>query len=46
MAKYPGFTEYVQTDPRGASLYILPPGTFKEGMDISSYYSQGIAVFA
>ena len=43
MARYPDLREYVQADPRGASLYILrradvPPG------DISSCYSRGVAV--
>lgn len=35
---------YHQTDPRGASLYILRPGDVPEGKDPSAYYSRGIAV--
>ena len=39
MARYPGFEAYVQTDPRGASLYILPAGITADN------YSRGIAVY-
>ena len=45
MARYPGFQAYVQSDPRGAALYILRPGDVKEGDDVSSCYSRGIAVY-
>lgn len=45
MARYPGFTSYVQGDPRGAALYILRPGDVREGEDVSSVYSCGIAVY-
>lgn len=45
MAKYPGFAAYVQTDPRGASLYILRPSDVREGADVSSCYTNGIAVY-
>jgi len=45
MARYPGFTAYVQGDPRGASLYILRPGDVPEGADVSSCYNRGIAVY-
>lgn len=37
---------YVQTDPRGASLYILNKRDVKKGEDIASVYSRGIAVYA
>ncbi len=30
MARYPGFAAYVQTDPRGASLYVLRPGDCRD----------------
>ena len=47
MAKYPGKREYVQTDPRGASLYVLNKRDVKRGEDIDSIYSsRGIAVYA
>jgi hypothetical protein len=45
MARYPGFTAYVQGDPRGASLYILRPGDVPEGGDVSSCYNRGVAVY-
>ena len=39
MARYPAMSAYVQTDPRGAALYILPPGVIAEN------YNRGIAVY-
>jgi hypothetical protein len=45
MARYPGFASYVQGDPRGAALYIMRPGDVKEGDDLSSVYTRGIAVY-
>lgn len=36
---------YLQTDPRGAALYILRPGDVPEGGDPSSYYTRGICVY-
>ena len=45
MAKYPSLGHYVQTDPRGAALYILRPGDIPPGADPDSYYSRGIAVY-
>lgn len=45
MAEYPKHLAYIQGDPRGVALYILPPGTIKRGDDISSLYSRGIAVY-
>lgn len=38
-------TAYLQTDPRGAALYILRPGDVPEGKDASSYYTRGICVY-
>ena len=35
---------YIQTDPRGAALYIIRPGDVPEGADVSAYYSRGICV--
>ena len=37
-------TAYVQTDPRGAALYILRPGDVPEGKDADAYYSRGLCV--
>lgn len=36
---------YVQTDPRGAALYILRPGDIPEGMRADSCYTRGICVY-
>lgn len=36
---------YIQTDPRGAALYILRPGDVPEGGDPSAYYTRGICVY-
>lgn len=36
---------YVQTDPRGAALYILRPGDVPPGADPASYYTRGICVY-
>ena len=44
-AKYPDFVPYVQGDPRGASLYMVPKKYLENGQDIDSYYSNGIAVY-
>lgn len=45
LKSYPHLTAYVQTDPRGAALYILRAGDVPEGADVSSYYSRGVAVY-
>lgn len=36
---------YIQTDPRGAALYILRPGDIPEGQTADSCYSRGICVY-
>lgn len=36
---------YIQTDPRGAALYILRPGDVPEGGDPSAYYNRGVCVY-
>lgn len=45
MAKYPTLQAYIQSDHRGASLYILKPGDVPEGQDDDAYYSRGVAVY-
>lgn len=45
MAEYPTLGYYIQTDPRGASVYILRPGDVPEGEPVDGYYSRGIAVY-
>jgi hypothetical protein len=44
MAGYPGLSYYLQTDPRGAPLYILRPGDVPAGEKPCGYYSRGISV--
>jgi len=36
---------YIQTDPRGAALYILRPGDVPEGKEPKYYYSRGLCVY-
>lgn len=36
---------YIQTDPRGAALYILRPGDVPEGIEVDTCYSRGICVY-
>lgn len=36
---------YIQTDPRGAALYILRPGDVPAGCNPDSYYNRGICVY-
>lgn len=45
MARYPSLGYYVQTDPRGASLYILRAGDVPAGELVESFYSRGVAVY-
>lgn len=45
MARYPHLSAYVQSDPRGAALYILRPGDVPAGAEVDAYYSRGIAVY-
>ncbi len=36
---------YIQTDPRGAALYIIRPDDVPQGEDVSAYYNRGICVY-
>jgi len=36
---------YIQTDPRGAALYIIRPGDVPDGSDVNSYYTRGVCVW-
>ena len=36
---------YIQSDPRGAALYILRPGDIPEGDSVESCYTRGICVY-
>lgn len=44
-AEDPLLSFYVQTDPRGAALYIIRPQDVPEGKDVNAYYSRGICVY-
>lgn len=44
MARYPALQFYVQSDPRGAALYILRPGDVFQGQLPADCYSRGLAV--
>ena len=41
----PHLRAYVQTDPRGAALYIVKASDVPPGGDIESYYTRGVAVY-
>ncbi|MBM3542873.1 MAG: hypothetical protein FJX51_12585 [Alphaproteobacteria bacterium] len=43
MARYPTLTAYIQTDPRGAPLYLLRPEDIIG--DVSDCYTRGTAVY-
>ena len=45
MGKYPHLIEYVQGDPRGASLYLLRRTDLDGDLNIDSYYSRGTAIY-
>jgi hypothetical protein len=40
-----GLAAYIQTDPRGAALYIIRPGDIPEGSAVDSCYTRGICVY-
>ena len=44
-AEDPLMSYYLQTDPRGAALYILRPQDVPEGKDPAAYYNNGICVY-
>ena len=45
MSNKPSLSYYLQTDPRGASLYILRPGDIPEGCGKDSWYTNGICIY-
>lgn len=46
MANYPEFVPYIQGDPRGAALYIIPKASLRDNDDLECCYSsRGIAIF-
>ena len=42
VARYPGFSWHHQGDPRGASVYILPPGSVRDGETVEQAYMRGV----
>lgn len=36
---------YLQTDPRGAALYLLREGDVPEGKHAESYYTRGVCIY-
>lgn len=44
MANHPHLNYYLQTDPRGGTIYILRPGDIPEGKDTDQYYNRGVLV--
>lgn len=44
MAQFPDLTYYIQTDPRGASLYVLKRSDVN-GCEIDQVYNRGVAVY-
>lgn len=44
MARYRRLVPYIQTDPRGCALYLVAKKDVK-GLDISSVYNRGIAIY-
>jgi hypothetical protein len=45
MARYPEHWAYVQTDPRGAALYVGQTTDADKGRDLDQYYNRGVALF-
>jgi hypothetical protein len=45
MKRYPSLYSYVQSDPRGAALYILRPGDVPSGCAVDACYSRGVVVY-
>lgn len=42
VARYPGFSWYHQSDPRGAAVYILRPGAVRDGEAVEAVYTRGV----
>lgn len=45
MGRYPTLSYHLQTDPRGAPVYLLKSGDVPDGGSADSYYSNGVAVY-
>lgn len=42
--RYPALASYVQGDPRGAALYVIPWRDVPEGRTLDTCYSSGVAI--
>jgi hypothetical protein len=45
ITRNPKLEAYIQTDPRGAALYIIRPGDVPAGANVDAYYNRGICVY-
>lgn len=45
MASHEPLSYYLQTDPRGAVLYLIRPGDVPTGAAVDSYYNRGICIY-
>jgi len=45
MGQYPDLRYYIQSDPRGAALYILRPGDIPDNLRVESCYTRGLCVY-
>jgi hypothetical protein len=45
IGQHPDLGYYIQSDPRGAALYILRPGDVPAGMHVESCYTRGLCVY-
>lgn len=48
MGAYPALHPYIQTDPRGVALYIVPASALPAGAgldDLDMHYNRGVAVY-
>lgn len=44
MASHPDVVPYVQGDPRGCALYVVPKSALNDGAALDSVYTRGVAV--
>jgi len=44
MAKYAPLQAYVQTDPRGGTIYLIRPGDIPDGSKVEECYSRGVFI--
>lgn len=45
MKKFSDLSYYVQTDPRGAALYLIRPNDVPAGESLNAWYSRGICIY-